>query len=270
MSLTSVDAFHTYHIDGTFPGLMTACYHAYQTGKCPTNVALPSHTQSVLFGDSEHIETDPHSADLCVQRIKDKGGARAMRTMTYGFLSEDIELLPSLITYAVGIMTRGAAMMQYHAHPAVDYVHRVARNVGGEIHRLCGLLRFRLLEDGTYFAPCAPDYNVTLPVSLHFRARLRDQIWVVYDVERACGMMWDTHRLQPVTLDESLSASLKNDALLSDKHTEEEKVIQGIWRRYFTEISVEGRTNPRLQRQNMPARYWRYLVEKPGRTSRIS
>jgi probable DNA metabolism protein len=45
----------------------------------------------------------------------------------------------------------------------------------------------------------------------------------------------------------------------------EELNYQKLWRNYFNTLSVEGRTNTALQRSNMPRRYWKYLVEKPGR-----
>lgn len=43
---------------------------------------------------------------------------------------------------------------------------------------------------------------------------------------------------------------------------EDEKLFQDLWKRYFKALSIKERYNPRLQRQHMPRRFWKYLTEK--------
>ena len=73
----------------------------------------------------------------------------------------------------------------------------------------------------------------------HFRDRLGDQRWVVYDVGR----------LVDGRLDEELM----------DK---DERLFQQLWKTYFKAICIKERWNPRKHRQDMPVRYWKYLTEK--------
>ncbi|HBG76385.1 MAG TPA: hypothetical protein DDW86_05450 [Clostridiales bacterium] len=42
----------------------------------------------------------------------------------------------------------------------------------------------------------------------------------------------------------------------------EELELQQLWKQYFEGIAIRGRYHPGLQRQFMPRRYWKYLVEK--------
>jgi probable DNA metabolism protein len=46
--------------------------------------------------------------------------------------------------------------------------------------------------------------------------------------------------------------------------SEEEKAVRQIWQSFFKTIAIPERKNPRLQKSNMPAKYWKYLTEKPG------
>jgi hypothetical protein len=45
---------------------------------------------------------------------------------------------------------------------------------------------------------------------------------------------------------------------------EDEAAYQTLWQTYFRNIAVRERRNPPLQRQCMPTRHWKYLVEVPG------
>ncbi len=39
-------------------------------------------------------------------------------------------------------------------------------------------------------------------------------------------------------------------------------MLQKAWQAYYESVSIPERTNPRLQRQYMPRRFWGYLTEK--------
>ena len=43
---------------------------------------------------------------------------------------------------------------------------------------------------------------------------------------------------------------------------EDGKLFQRLWKGYFDAMTIRERINPRLQRQMMPKRYWRFLTEK--------
>ena len=41
-----------------------------------------------------------------------------------------------------------------------------------------------------------------------------------------------------------------------------EEIYEELWKTYFKAISIEGKKNPKLQKNMMPKRYWKNLVEK--------
>jgi probable DNA metabolism protein len=40
-----------------------------------------------------------------------------------------------------------------------------------------------------------------------------------------------------------------------------EEAYRNLWRNYFDSMAIKERTNPRCQRNLMPARYWKNLPE---------
>ena len=41
-----------------------------------------------------------------------------------------------------------------------------------------------------------------------------------------------------------------------------EESYEDLWRVYFNAISIKRKTNIKLQKKNMPMRYWKHLTEK--------
>jgi probable DNA metabolism protein len=46
--------------------------------------------------------------------------------------------------------------------------------------------------------------------------------------------------------------------------TEEESAYQELWREFYRSTTTRGRLNYKVQRGNMPKKYWKHLVENPG------
>ena len=42
----------------------------------------------------------------------------------------------------------------------------------------------------------------------------------------------------------------------------DEELFQKLWKEYFKAINIKERNNPKLHRQNLPARFWKHLTEK--------
>ena len=115
-----------------------------------------------------------------------------------------------------------------------------------------GLLRFEKLQDGAYLAKMEPDYNIIHPLAYHFLSRLRAQHWFLYDVKRRTAAQWNNRTLQFGTIEQFTTPAL----------SEEEKKVQALWQAFFKTIAIPHRKNLRLQKSNMPMKYWKYLVEK--------
>ena len=121
-----------------------------------------------------------------------------------------------------------------------------------EVHRMMGLLRFTPNEDGEFIAKCATDHYILPALAPFFTARFGETPWSIIDEKR--GMVLRRlpgQQAKIFELDE-------NSALETAVNDEWEE----LWKHYHKTINNESRNNPKLQRQLMPQRYWKYLPEK--------
>ena len=140
-------------------------------------------------------------------------------------------------------------------------VKEIAQQVSREAHHLVQFVRFQETADGIWFAPIAPRYNLLPVVVKHFRNRYATQPWILYDTTRNQGLYWDTHAVNEVSFSPADLAALRLGQLEGEKQSDEEQLFQQMWKEYFRSITIRERLNPRLQRQHMPKKYWKYLTE---------
>lgn len=149
--------------------------------------------------------------------------------------------------------------MTYHAHPDVRRANAIERRIGIETHRLKGLLRFRRLATGRWWGPMEPVHNVIALIAPHFSRRMAPEPWVIHDVPRGLAIGSERGKAPRTWSEERIQEEVGGGLDAS------EAAAQAMWRTFYEAIAVRARTNPRLQRRNMPARYWKYLIETPGR-----
>jgi probable DNA metabolism protein len=140
-------------------------------------------------------------------------------------------------------------------------VNEIARKVNGEAEKIRQFVRFQKTKDEIFFALISSKYNVLSLVAPHFRSRYPDQCWIIYDTVRNFGLYYDTHSLQEVTFSPEDLKSFKLKKLENEKLSETEIYYQNLWKEYFETIAIKERFNPKLQRQHMPKRFWKYLTE---------
>jgi len=177
----------------------------------------------------------------------------AYSTFIYAWMSE-LPVEAALLAYA-GLVFKAAsrvadAVARDRAEPVAETVFRAAYRTTREVHRLAGLLRFAG-DEGRYTAHCAPDCFVFPALAPHFYGRFGSSPWAIIDERRALALFCPSGAPGPVSLEpapENVSRGTSDG-------------WQALWAHYHNVISNESRANPRLQRQFMPERYWRYLPE---------
>lgn len=117
---------------------------------------------------------------------------------------------------------------------------------------MLGLLRFRELQSGIFYAPMGPDHNIVSLLAPHFAKRLSDQPWMIHDVKRDIAAIYDRKDWTIALIRQKKALPLHGDEL----------EFQRMWKQYFKSVAISSRRNLRLQKHFMPSRYWRYLVEK--------
>jgi len=127
--------------------------------------------------------------------------------------------------------------------------------VGHEAHRMMGLLRFTPDKDGVFVARCAPDYFVLPALGEYFNARFGENSWEIIDEKRGLSVKSDNGELYRLE-------GLKRHAEDDEKINKNYDAWQELWKHYHKTINNENRDNPKVQKQFMPQRYWKYLPEK--------
>ena len=239
-----------YLYDGTADGLLSAIAWILEEEPDPEQVVL-AERKDTLFEDGFFIGTDATQAEALFFRLR-KQAPDAAHTLYSFMLAEKEEMESSLLHFLSLAFIHGDKVNGHLTHPAVRDIVGVSKKAGRELHRLKGLLRFEKLQDGAYLAKMEPDHNIIHPLAYHFSRRLRAQHWFLYDVRRRTAARWNQGSLQFGTIEQFTAPALSAD----------EKKVQALWQAFFKTIAIPDRKNPRLQKSNMPMKYWKYLTEK--------
>ncbi len=241
-----------YLYDGTADGLLSAIAWILAEESDPERVAL-SERKDTLFEDGFFIGTDPTLAESLFSRLRMQLPDVA-HTLYFCMLAEKEGMETSLLHYISLAFTHGDKINGYLTHAAVRDIVSISKKAARELHRMKGLLRFEKLRDGAYLAKMEPDHNIIHPLAYHFRTRLKAQHWFLYDVKRRTAARWSNGVLQFGAIEQFTTPALSDD----------EKQVQALWQTFFKTIAIPDRKNARLQKSNMPMKYWKYLTEKQG------
>ncbi len=156
----------------------------------------------------------------------------------------------SLLYQALWRLDRGErGLMERAADPLVHRLRRLAAAVKHDQHRMTAFVRFREVHepDGALFlAWYEPHHRVLRKTSGFFIDRFANMRFSILTPDLT--LHWDrtTVRFAP--------GLQRKDAAFGD-------AVEEWWRRYYSAVFNPSRSNPRLMRRHMPARFWRDLPE---------
>ena len=207
------------------------------------------------------ICTDDAKVDRVWKGLQKRLSAMALSVITVTWLSELPETDMLLFRYIRKAIDAPRTIELNFGDPDVLEVSKVWKKVTNERLRVIQFLRFQKTADGTFFAAVKPVYNV-LPLTLpHLKDRFADQCWLLYDLKREYGYYYDLKEATEVRFEEK-EAHLLSGLLGEELMDADEKLFQQMWKTYFKSIAIKERLNPKLHRQHMPARFWKYMPEK--------
>lgn len=249
-----------YSYDGTFPGLLTAIFYAYDSKDWPEAIIRPE-KQGLLFGEIVKINTDEQKATRVWDGVKRYGGELTCEQIFHAFLSLDDDVEMIILRYCRELFTQKVCIATNFANDSVLKVSQLEKKVLREAHHFVMFIRFEQAADGTWFAPISPKYDILSLITGHFRARFADQTWLIYDTRRGYGFFFDTKKIEQITIDNPAFNVISGQLNSNVTHPEEDK-WQLMWKTYFKQIAIKERTNIKCQQNFMPKRFWKYLTEK--------
>ncbi|MGE6795207.1 TIGR03915 family putative DNA repair protein [Psychrobacter okhotskensis] len=253
----------------SFEGWLSAVFYVY-ANKLQDDASLQIIAEDCyvpsLISQATSVATDEDKAERVLTKLHKLLGRSGMRNILWGFLSEKDNIgttLFQVVKYAIDYPSR--PIMEDLGNLNVLELVQTVKSVGREKHRMEAFVRFEHTTDDIYFARVEPDFNVLPLIGEHFRQRYQDQHWAIYDLTRNYGIYYDKSQSTPKrpaalqTITDLDDAVLRNPASI---HSPDEQRYQRFWQGYFTNVNIKERKNPRLHKQYLPQRYWKYLSEK--------
>lgn len=247
--------------DNTFQGFLTAVFEVYEYRHSDVCIVPQCRPQGSLFGGSRVVECNDDKAARVWKGISKHISHAAMHDIYKVFLSELPGMEDKLLQYIQYTFEAGDVSKDF-SDTAVMYIADITRKVHREKHRMEAFVRFRLAADNLYYATIEPDFNVLPLIADHFEKRYADQRWLIYDLHRGYGIYYDLNTVSAIEMDTVHMLADRSPAA-SALH-EDEAAYEHLWQNYFKSVNIASRKNPKLHRQHMPLRYWRYLTEKLG------
>lgn len=247
--------------DGTFEGLLSAIFYAYDTKIFPNRITTTAFFQENIFSEKFTIYTNEAYAKRIWSGLEKKTSKKICQKIYRVFLSEiyDVEML--IYNYIRLTFNSSVSIDENFANDTVLDFNNIFKKVNMEAHRAVMFIRFQKTADGIYYAPFDPAYNV-LPLAIkHFKDRFSDQQWVIYDTKRNYGFHYNLKEVSEIRISNSMvnpfSGKVNKESLDGT-----ELDFQELWSDYYQAVNIKERKNLKVHKQFLPKRFWKYLPEK--------
>ncbi|MDR0700208.1 MAG: TIGR03915 family putative DNA repair protein [Tannerella sp.] len=246
--------------DKTFEGLLSVVFDAFSLKIFPDKL-LRTGDIIPMFTDATHTVVTGEERSMRVwNALQNKLEKNVCNMLMYVWLSELDGSDELLFRYLCKTFATTRKIEYNFGDADILEVEKIARKVSHEAQYIKQFIRFQKAADNLFFAPVKPIYNA-LPLTIdHFTDRFSDQQWVIYDLRRKYGYYYDLCTTKEITFteDDRLLSGKLDESLMAD----DEKRFQDLWKGYFKAMTIKERINPRLQKKNMPVRFWQNLTEK--------
>jgi len=250
-----------FSFDNTYEGLLTLVFESYRLNLFPDEILPGEGSMNVLFDSVLTVPTDHRKAERVWKGIIAHSSEENAHRIYRVFLSAlpDTPLL--LMKYIRLVIDSSKNQETNFSEPVVIEINKLHQKVCREAHRVQMFVRFQKTIEGSYYASFAPMYDV-LPLCIpHFKDRFADQTWIIYDLKRNYGFLYDLKNVTRVVFDQ-LKVNTQNGRLHNSLLADDEKLFQQLWKQYYKSICILERKNPKVHRQLLPQRFWKYLPEK--------
>lgn len=249
-----------YTYDGTFEGFLTCVFETYNRKNFPVDICSRTGEQKHLFAQKLDVQSDAAKADRVWKGIQNKLTGKNNQLVFYAFLSEEKGIEMKIYRFLRRLFSEHFNIETDFGDADVLYLTQTSQKVKKEAMRMLQFVRFQHTNEGLWFCGIEPRYDVIPMVSTHFQKRFADQKWLLYDLKRNYGFLFDKVKLEEVVISGKEFSTITgqvNENVLQ----EGEEFYQKLWKSYFKHINIQERKNLKLQRQHMPRRFWKYLPE---------
>lgn len=255
---------HVFICEDSPNGILTGIYDAWSArialGVPHSDVRLvcapPDNYE--LFCEYHAIAVSEEKAKKVADTLRKKFGAEFCHTILNAVFSgesdagktDKADAVYHTVAAAFRSQNGGSAALSRLGDPYVYRVFELSRATASEAHHLEGFLRFSELENGVLFSEIHPK-NYALPIlAEHFTDRFPAENFIIYDRTHETAAV---HRAKRRFF---LADAPKLSAETLPRRSGNEEAFRSLWLTFFKSIAIEARTNPKLQKQNIPMRFW--------------
>jgi probable DNA metabolism protein len=246
--------------DGTYEGWLTAVFEIFEYKLKDVFFAKRQEASASLFSPPHEVITNDGKAERVMKGLKQRLSAPGLRRIYRAFLSGEAGSDEILWRYVAHVFSSTVNIEKDYSNPSVWKVKQISMRVKHEAHQMEAFVRFKLTKDQLYYALIEPDHNVLPLIAGHFKGRYADQRWLIYDMKRKYGIYYDLQSVTTVEID--FNSNVTSSRFIAEISDEREEFFQELWRKYFSSVNIAARKNIKLQVNQMPRRYWKYMTEK--------
>lgn len=240
-----------YEIEGTRDGVFTAVYESYVNKELPDLVTAQKSYAVEFFSEIKDVKTDKIKANKVKQVVLRYANERVLDDVGLVMRSCSDAKETVIFNFVRAIIDgRRNAAFDFKSKATADF-NVLKERVINETHRFKGFIRFSETTNGLLYAKFEPDNDILELVSAHFRSRLRNEAFVIHDVKRNKVVAYHDDRAYFFTPSAPLTVNIGDNELY----------YRSLWKEYFGAVNIKERKNEKLQKNYMPARYWKNLTE---------
>lgn len=238
-----------YLYDGTFEGFLTCIYFHYKDKNATGIYNVMSYQQSIV-NEYRIIKTDEEKAETVSEAINNKISREAYINVFYCFLSNFENKEKIILEFLIFAFKYGKNTMNFFSHEKVLPINETYIKVSREEHKFLGILRFSDIG-GILYSRFSPDNDILILITDHFADRYKYEKFIIHDEKRKKAAVYS----------DGFWEIKENVIIENPEFSKDEKIIQSLWKQYFTDLAIKERTNINLQFQFVPWRYRKNMAE---------
>ena len=235
--------------DGTFEGFLSLVYEVYYKKLKPIKIykTLPN---EIIFEEIKIIENSQVNSIKVLDAIKAKFPKEILEKILNIFMCDSTEFEMALLEYIIIGFKEIKQLFNINLE-SIFYLNNLEKELFKNVHRMSGFIRFEELEDKTLYAKIESKFNIVYFLGRHFLKRFNNQNFIIHDINRKLAFL----KIQN-------DYSIKEVAFFDEpNYSQNEEKFQKLWKSFFSGVTINERTNLKLQTQMVPLLYRTYMSE---------
>lgn len=235
--------------DGTFEGFLSLIYSVYYEKLKPKKIykTLPN---EMIFEEINEIITSEENSKKVLDSMKKIFPKQLVEKILNTFMCDTKEFEMALLEYII-LGFKDTKQLFNINNTTVFYLETLEKELFRHVHKMTGFIRFEELEDKTLYAKIQTKFNVAYFLGKHFLKRFNNQNFIIHDINRKIAFVKIENHI-----------SLENIASFETPNlSQHEAKFQKLWSSFFTSVSIEERSNKKLQQNLVPLIYRTYMSE---------